>query len=96
MLSRWQFNLLTALGALALLLAIGNGVLFTQNRSAQGALNQQQQFIQQTVPLENLYREIVKTLAETAVKSNDRQVLDMLAAQGLNVTVNGAAGKALK
>jgi phosphoserine phosphatase len=93
MLSKWQFNLLTTLGVLALLLAVGNGVLFMQNRSAQGALNQQQQFIQQTVPLENLYREIVKTLAETAVKSNDRQVLDMLSAQGLNVTVNGAAGK---
>jgi hypothetical protein len=87
MLSRWQFNLLTALGAAALLLVVFNSALFTLNRDAQGELNKQQQFIQQTVPLEGLYRDIVKALAETAVKGNDRKVLDMLAAQGLNVSV---------
>ena len=91
MLHKWQFNLLTALGVAALLLVVTNAVLFTQNRSAQVALNQRQQFIQQTVPLEGLYRDIVKALAETAVKGNDRQVLDMLAAQGLSVTVNTPA-----
>jgi hypothetical protein len=88
MLSRWQSRLLSAVSTLALILAAGNVALFTQNRSAQTALNAQQQFIQQTTPLEGLYRDIVKTLAETAVRGNDRQVLDMLAAQGLNVTVN--------
>ena len=94
MLSRWQFNLLTALGAAALLLVLFNSVLFTLNRDAQGELNRQQQFIQQTVPLEGLYRDIVKALAETAVKGNDRQVLDMLAAQGLNVSVQKPAADA--
>ena len=88
MLLKWQFNLLTALGVAALLLVLCNGLLFTQNRGAQATLNQRQLFIQQTVPLEGLYRDIVKSLAEMAVKGNDRQVLDMLAAQGLNVTVN--------
>ena len=91
MLMKWQFNLLTALGGAALLLVLTNGLLFTQNRAAQGVLNQRQQFIQQTVPLEGLYREIVKALAEMAVKGNDRQVLDMLATQGINVTVNSPA-----
>jgi len=90
MLRRWQFNLLTSLGVAALLLVIVNALLFTRNRNAQSELSQRQQFIQQTVPLEGLYRDIVKTLAEMAVKGNDRQVLDMLAAQGLNVTVNNA------
>jgi hypothetical protein len=88
MLLKWQFNLLTVLGAAALLLVLANAMLFTQNRTAQGALNQRQLFVQQTVPLEGLYRDIVKTLAEMAVKGNDRQVLNMLASQGLNVTVN--------
>ena len=88
MLSKWQFNLLTALGATALLLVGVNVALSTLNRNAQMALNQQQTFIQQTVPLEALYRDIVKALAEMAVKGNDRQVLDMLAAQGLNVSMN--------
>ncbi len=88
MLNKWQYNLLTALGALALMLAIANATLFTNNRSAQAELAQRQQFIQQTGPLEGLYRDIVKALAEMAVKGNDKQVLDMLAAQGLSVTVN--------
>ena len=88
MLSKWQFNLLTALGATALLLVIVNMGLSTLNRNTQIAVNQRQAFIQQTVPLEGLYRDIVKALAEMAVKGNDRQVLDMLSAQGLNVSVN--------
>jgi hypothetical protein len=86
--TKWQFNLLTALGALALVLVIANSTLFTLNQNAQIGLNQRQQFVQQTVPLEGLYRDIVKGLAEMAVKANDRQVLDMLAAQGLNISVN--------
>jgi hypothetical protein len=96
MLSRWQFNLLTALGAAALLLVLFNSVLFTLNRDAQGELNRQQQFIQQTVPLEGLYRDIVKALAETAVKGNDRKVLDMLAAQGLNVSLQKPAATSVE
>ena len=88
MLNKWQYNLLTALGALTLVLAITNAVLFTTNRTAQAELAQRQQFVQQTGPLEGLYRDIVKALAEMAVKGNDKQVLDMLAAQGLSVTVN--------
>ena len=93
MLTKSQFNLLTALAALALLLALANGVLFTQNHSAQGELNRNQQFVQQTASLEGLYRELVKSLAELAVKGNDRQVLDMLASQGLSVSVNSPAAE---
>jgi len=88
MLSKWQFNVLTALGVLALLLVVANGVLFTQNRASQGSLNQRQQFVQQTIPLEGLYREIVKTLADLAVKGNDREILNMLGSLGISVTVN--------
>ena len=88
MLSKWQHNLLVGLGVLALLLAIANGALFTQNRATQATLNRRQAFVQQTLPLEGLYNEIVKTLAQMGVKGNDRQVLNMLASQGLTVTVN--------
>jgi len=91
MLSKFQFKLLTALGATALLLVLFNSVLFTLNRDSQAELNKQQQFIQQTLPLEGLYRDIVKALAEMAVKGNDRKVLDMMAAQGLNVSVQKPA-----
>ena len=91
MLSKWQHNLLVGIGALAVLLVIANGVLFTQNRATQASLNRRQAFVQQTVPLEGLYNEIVKSLAQMAVKDNDRQMLNMLAAQGLTITVNAPA-----
>ena len=93
MLLKWQFNLLTALGALALLLVLGNAVLFTLTREAQSALAQRQQFIQQTVALEGLYRDIVKALAEMSVRANDPQLLGVLSAQGLSVKVNAVASK---
>jgi hypothetical protein len=95
MLKAWQYRVLITLGALALLLVVANGVLFTQNRSAQGELNARQQYVQQTVGLESLYRDIVKALAELAVKNNDRQLLQMLAAQGINVSVTPPAPAAL-
>lgn len=91
MLARWQFNTLTVLGALALLLTLVNATLFTINRESQAAIAQRQQYIQQSVALESLYREIVKALAELGARSNDRGILDILAAQGLSVTVNGAS-----
>jgi uncharacterized membrane protein YeiB len=91
MLVRWQHLLLSALGVLALLVVLGNALLFTLNQKAQEELQQRQQFIQQTVPIEALYRDIVKTLAEMAVKGNDKQLLDMLAAQGLTLTADSPA-----
>ena len=94
MLKKWQYQLLTAMGALALVLVILNGTLFTINRNAQAAINTRQQFIQQTVQLEGLYREIVKGLAELGVKNSDTQIIQMLAALGINVSANPPAAVA--
>src|SRR4051812_5724893 len=91
MLSRWEFNLLSGLGMLALMFVASNGWLFMTNRDAQSQLAQRQQYVQQTVPLESLYRDIVKALAEMAVKPSDRQVLDMLGGQGINISLNPPA-----
>jgi len=91
MLRVWQYRVLVALGVLALVLVVTNGVLFTQNRGAQAELNARQQYLQQTVGLESLYRDIVKALAELGAKNNDQQLLQMLAAQGINVSVTPAA-----
>ncbi len=94
MLTKAQSLLLSGLGLLALVLVVANGVLFMGNRANQRLLSQRQQFVQQTAALESLYRDIVKSLAELALKDNDRQILDMLSAQGVNITVNppSAAG----
>jgi len=92
MLTRWQFNALTALGALALLLALADAILAATNRDAQVFVAQRQQYIQQSVALEGLYRDLVKALAELGARGNDRALLDILSAQGLSVTIsNGAA-----
>jgi len=94
MLLRWQFAVLTLLGAAALALVLVNAGLFTLNRDAQAALAQRQQYVQQTIALEALYRDIVKALAELAVKGNDPQLIAILSAQGLSVTIDGPAGAA--
>ena len=94
MLARWQFTTLTALGTLSLLLAIANAALFTLNRASQAEIAQRQLFVQQSVALEGLYREIVKALAELGARSNDRAILGILAAQGLNVSLEGAPSAA--
>lgn len=88
MLSRSQHLVLCLLGGLAIVLAITNAWLVAGNRGVQAEINQRQQFLQQTAPLEVLYRDIAKALAELALKSNDRRVLDMLAGQGINVSPN--------
>ena len=90
MLARWQFNTLIVLGVLSLTLVLANATLFSLNRESQEEITQRQQFVQQSVALEGLYREIVKALAELGARSNDRGILDILAAQGLNVTLSGA------
>jgi hypothetical protein len=94
MLTRRQLVALTVLGVLSLLLTLVNAALYTMNREAQATLAQRQQFVQQSIALEGLYRDIVKALAELGTRDNDRRLLDILAAQGLRVSVDGAAAPA--
>ncbi|HSW08492.1 hypothetical protein [Aquabacterium sp.] len=91
MLKTWQYVTLIALGAVSLMLVVTNASLFASNRAQQGEINQRQVFLQQTQSLDGLYRDMVKGLAELAVRSNDRRVIDALAAQGINVTPNQPA-----
>jgi hypothetical protein len=88
MLKTWQYLTLLALGAPAVLLVVANAILFSSNKAQQAEINQRQVFLQQSESLEGLYREMVKALADLAVRGDDRRVLDALAAQGINVTVN--------
>ena len=89
MLKKWEFLFLTVVGALTLLLVIVNAALFLYNRSSQIEVNNRQQYVQQSIQLEGLYREIVKALADLSVKNNDKQIRDMLTSQGITVTVGG-------
>ena len=76
------------LGALALILAIVNSVLFSNNRQEQNEISTRGQYIQQSLQLEPLYQSLIKSLAELAAKDNDKQIRDLLAAHGITFSAN--------
>ena len=62
----WIVTLLALLG----LVATGANVAFVlQNRSAQAEVAKRQQFVQQSLQLEQLYRDIVRVLAELGARN---------------------------
>lgn len=87
-LTRRQHHVLVALGGLAVALVATNGTLFLSNRGLQDDITARAAMVQQTVPLEALQRDIARSLADLAIKGRDRQLLDMLAANGVTVTMN--------
>ncbi len=89
MLARWQFWVTTVVALLVALAAGYNMMLFSQNRVAQAELARRAQYVQQSVQLEGLYRELVKALADLSVRNQDKALTDLLAAQG--ITLNGPA-----
>ncbi|MDO9094935.1 MAG: hypothetical protein Q7U99_20145 [Rubrivivax sp.] len=89
--SRLQFWLATALGALCLVLALANITLASMNRGLQGDIGARQQFVQQSVQLEGLYREIIRALAELGARHNDQDVRALLQRHGITYTVNPQA-----
>lgn len=97
MLGRIQFWTLTALAALTALLIAANMFRFSENRRLQAEVNERGQFIQQTVPLEALSREIALALAQLGVREQDEQITALLSSLGITVTVTApepAAGTA--
>lgn len=69
------------------LATVGTNVwLSHSNRLLQAEVNSRAQYLQQSAQLENLYREIVKALAELAVRTDDRQVMGMLRDRGISVS----------
>lgn len=85
------FTLLALLSLLAAAASIGLGV---SNRSAQAEVAQRQQYTQQSVQLEGLYREIVRNLAELGARNNDEDVRAMLLRHGISYGVNAPAAAA--
>ena len=96
MLKTSQFWLLTAIAVLAAVFAISNMVLFQGNRITQTEVGARQQFIQQSVQLEVLYREMAKALADLAVRNRDADLSALLSSHGISVSVNPAAGSGTK
>ena len=92
--TRWQYWVLTVLGAMCLTAASAGIALATLNKSAQAEVALRQQYVQQSVQLEGLYREIVRTLAELGARNNDQDVRALLQQHGISYTVNAPAATA--
>jgi len=86
MLTKGAFWTLVVLGLASLVLAGLNMTLFSQNRLAQADMQARAQYIQQSIQLEPLYREMVKALAEMSMRNNDAQLRDLLAKRGITLS----------
>lgn len=89
-----EFWTVSALATVALVLALVNIFMFSRNRDMQAEINGQAQYIQQSVQLEGLYREMIKALADLSVRNQDQDLKNLLAAQGISVTLNAPAAPA--
>jgi len=89
--NRIQFGTVTALASLAALAMATSVTLASMNRSLQGDIGQRQQYVQQSVQLEGLYREIVRALAELGARNNDQDVRTLLQRHGITYSVNAPA-----
>lgn len=94
MLKKWQFVVLTGLSAAVLAAVLGNAWLQSRNRALQAELNGRAQFVQQSVQLEGLYKEIVKAIAELSLKNNDDQLKAVLNGQGITFSATAAGNPA--
>jgi hypothetical protein len=84
----WQFWILTVVAAATAVLVVANMYRFSANRQVQSEVNLRNLFIQQSIPLENLSREIALALAQLGVKSQDDQIRALLNSLGISVQVN--------
>ena len=90
-LARWQFWVTTTLALLVALVAGYTMMLFGQNRATQAELAQRAQYVQQSVQLEGLYRELVKALADLSVRNADKALADLLNSQGITLNTSAPA-----
>jgi hypothetical protein len=84
----WVVWVLSGIAGLGLVLVIINIVLFTGNRSIQAEVNTRQQFINQSLQLDRLNRELITALANLAARNNDEQLKNLLTSHGITFSVN--------
>jgi hypothetical protein len=87
----WQGGLLLV-AVLGAVLVLVNAVLFEINRSLQTQVTSRAQYIQQTVQLEALNREIVSAIANLASRNNDEALRAVLAQHGITINPPPGAG----
>ena len=91
MLNRLQFWVLSVLAGLALVAMVTSVTLASLNRGLQADIGLRQQYVQQSLQLETLYREIVRALAELGARNNDEALRALLQSHGITYSVNPPA-----
>ena len=86
--NRLSYWTVTALAASCLLLLAAHATLQAMNRSLRSDIDTRQQYVQQSVQLEGLYREIVRALAELGARHNDEDLRALLQRHGISYSVN--------
>ena len=79
--------LLTAMGAVALVLVVVNISLTLSNSDLRAQVNERQKFINQSIQLSQLHNQLVRGLATLAARSNDQQLREVLEQQGISFTL---------
>ena len=85
-----QHYTVTLIAAACFAAMLASITLGYNNAKARAEVNQRQQFVQQSVQLEGLYKEIVRALAELGARNNDGDVKAMLQKNGITYTANAA------
>jgi len=87
MLKNYQYWLLTAIAALSLLLVIIDITLVNRNQGLRAEVESRAQYVQQSIQLQVLYQDMVKALADLAVRNKDDQLRELLTKEGISITV---------
>jgi hypothetical protein len=88
------FWISTVLAAVSIVLVVSNGTLYLVNQEIQAAVNQRQQFINQSVQLGRVNEALVRSLATSAASNKDDQLRDMLAQHGITFQVTTGSAPA--
>jgi hypothetical protein len=86
---RWA-PLVTLAAALALVLSAVNMFLFNGNKAAQSEINARAQYIQQTLQIETVNREIISAIANLSVRNKDDALRAILTQHGITVNLEQA------
>lgn len=89
--NRLQHLSTTLLALLALAAAASSIGLAQHNNALRRDLAEQQQFVQQSVPLESLYREMVRALAELSARHGDESLRALLQRHGITYNLQAPA-----
>ena len=81
----------STLAGLALVLVAASLSFGAMNRNLQAEVNLRQQYVQQSLQLETLYREIIRTLAELGARNNDQSLREMLQRHGISYDTQAPA-----